>query len=54
MPLDYGRQLVKRISGQDFDRELLGAVNSSLMAGRGLQVPAAAADTPRPSTPRCW
>src|SRR6185369_10318656 len=32
LPLEFGRELVKRISGQAYDQELLTAINSSLMA----------------------
>ncbi len=35
--LEIGEQLVKRISGQEFDRELLGAVNPSLIVPMGMQ-----------------
>jgi len=31
VPLEFGRELVKRISGQAYDQELLTAINSSLM-----------------------
>lgn len=35
--LDYGRQLVNRISGQDFDRELLSSVTPELTSTLGQQ-----------------
>ncbi len=35
--LEIGQQLVKRISGQDFNRELLSAINPSLMAPVAMQ-----------------
>lgn len=37
MPLEIGQELVNRISGQEFDRELLGSVNPSLVTQLGMQ-----------------
>ena len=37
LPLEVGQELVKRIGGQAFDRELLGAVNASFISALGFQ-----------------
>src|SRR6185295_11009656 len=37
LPLQIGQQLVRRFSGQTFDKELLGSINPSLIAGLGWQ-----------------
>ena len=37
LPLEIGQQLVKRIGGQAFDRELLGTVNASFISTLGYQ-----------------
>jgi len=37
LSLEVGQELVKRVSGQEFDRELLGSVNPSLITTLGVQ-----------------
>jgi hypothetical protein len=37
LSLEVGQELVRRVSGQEFNRELLGSINPSLMATLGFQ-----------------